>query len=100
MGCVNSVWSFGVCSVIEGVPFHTRRACLCTRRPGLVEGHYGESRLSKATILHAGGGVEDSLRPVTRQRHKRHVALDQVSVTPLHEVTSSRAMKTYFCEDE
>ena len=64
----------------------------CTPRPGLVEGHYGESRsLCKATILPAGGGAEELPRPVTRQRHKRRAALDRVSVTPLHELTSSRA---------
>ena len=61
---------------MSGVPFHTRRACLHTRRPGLIEGQYGESRsLCKATILPAGGGAEESPRPVTRQRHKRRAAL-------------------------
>ena len=56
-----------------------------------VEGHDGESRsLCKATILPAGGGAEELPRPVTRQRHKRRAALDRVSVTPLHELTSSR----------
>ena len=43
--------------------------------------------MCKATILPAGGGAEESPRPVTRERHKRRAALDQVSVTPLHELT-------------
>ena len=45
------------------MPFHTRRAGVYPPRPGLVEGHYGESRsLRKATIL-------DPRAAVLRSRH-------------------------------
>ena len=43
--------------------------------------------LCKATILPAGG-AEELPRTVTRQRHKRHAALDRLSVTVLHRYTS------------
>ena len=80
----------------------TGERAICTPRPGLVEGHswalglhYGESRsLCKATILPAGDGAEESPRPVTRQRHKRHAALDRVSVAPLLELTSCGRLPT------
>ena len=45
------------------------------------------ARAAQATILLAGGGAEESPRPVTRQRYKRGAALDRVSVTPLHELS-------------
>ena len=78
-------------NVRSAVPYPASVPLHATNRR-LVEGHYGESRsLCKATILPAGGGAEELPRPVTRQRHKRHAALDRVSVTPLHELTSSRA---------
>ena len=78
-------------NVRSAVP--TRRACLkyMTNPAWLRAITARAAHCAQATILPAGGGAEESPRPVTRQRHKQHAALDRVSVPPSRELTSSRA---------
>ena len=74
--------------------------CSCALKILHTEARHGARAPLVASALR-GNHSEESPRPVTRQRHKRRGALDRVSVTPLHELTSSRAhellIRTVLC---